>query len=142
MSEPTSDAPETEDAPDQEGAPAGEGASEEPAAPAARKDASAADLTRLLRIQVPVIAVLALSVGSIIQLDKPADDLLDLMVNDQRVGRGETVRIGENFGLQLHEIGSLHETIRKLGGPADTPGDEAPAEEAAETDPDTAKSDT
>ena len=142
MSEPTSDAPETE-----------EGASEEPAAPAARKDASAADLTRLLRIQVPVIAVLAqkymklgqvldLSVGSIIQLDKPADDLLDLMVNDQRVGRGETVRIGENFGLQLHEIGSLHETIRKLGGPADTPGDEAPAEEAAETDPDTAKSDT
>lgn len=92
-------------------------------------DVQARDIGRLLSIQVPVIAVLAkkrmklaevlkLSVGSIVQLDKPADDLLELMVNDQRLGRGETVRIGENFGLQLVEIGSLRQTIRKLGGEA------------------------
>jgi len=112
------------------------------------------DLKLILKLQLPVIAVLAqkrmkmaevlgLSVGSIIQLDKPSEDLLDLMVNDQRVGRGETVRIGENFGLQLVEIGSVEETIRKLGGEpevepekevaAEETDAEAPAEPDAET---------
>ena len=113
--------------------------------------ASERDPKRLLQIQLPVIAVLAqkqmkmaelldLSVGSIIQLDKPSEDLLDLMVNDQRVGRGETVRIGENFGLQLVEIGNVKETIRKLGGDTEleaeaevTPEDAEP-EPTAETD--------
>ena len=98
------------------------------------------DLKRILKLQLPVIAVLAqkymkmgevlnLSVGSIIQLDKPSEDLLDLMVNDRRIGRGETVRIGENFGLQIVEIGPVAETIRKLGADA--------ALEAAETEPTT-----
>ena len=88
------------------------------------------DAKRILQLQVPVIAVLAqkrmklaevlnFNVGSIIQLDKPSEDLLDLLVNDQRVGRGETVRIGENFGLQIVEIGSVQDTIRKLGGDAE-----------------------
>ena len=97
------------------------------------------DLRRLLRIQVPVIAVLGqkrmklgevlgLNVGSIIQLDKPSEDLLDLMVNDQRVGRGETVRIGENFGLQIVEMGSMADTIRKLGVAEADPHAEPPAE--------------
>ena len=85
-------------------------------------------LLRILSIQVPVIAVLAekhmklseildLNVGSIVQLDKPSDEPLDLMVNDQRVGRGATVRVGENFGLQVVEIGALKDTIRKLAIP-------------------------
>jgi len=90
------------------------------------------DVKRILRLEVPVIAVLGqkrmklgevlgLNVGSIIQLDKPSEDLLDLMVNDQRVGRGETVRIGENFGLQIVEMGSVQDTILKLGGDAEAP---------------------
>jgi len=98
------------------------------------------DIGRLLKIRVPVIAVLAqkqtklqevlnLNIGSIIQLNKPSEDLLDLMVNDRRVGRGETVRIGDNFGLQLVEIGTLQDTIRTLGG------DEEPAEGESEEEP-------
>lgn len=84
------------------------------------------ELRRILSLEIPVIAVMAektmrlkeilnLTVGSIIQLDKPAEELLDLMVNDQRIGRGETVRVGENFGLHLLELGPLRETILKLG---------------------------
>jgi len=100
------------------------------------KDAKRNDPKRILHIQLAVIAVLGekrmtlgevvkLNVGSIVQLEKPADDLLDLMVNDQRLGRGRTVRIGENFGLRLVEIGTVHETIRKLGGPAEAESDSA-----------------
>jgi flagellar motor switch protein FliN/FliY len=85
------------------------------------------DVERILRLEVPVIAVLAekrmkmgeilgLDVGSIIQFDKHSEELLDLMVNDRRVGRGEAVRVGENFGLQIAEMMSVKETIRKLGG--------------------------
>ena len=107
----------------------------------------ARDVKRILRLQVPVIAVLGqkrmklgevlgLNIGSIIQLDKPSEDLLDLMVNDQRVGRGETVRIGENFGLQVVEMGSVEETIRKLGLTDDEPDDETPSD--AETDAESA----
>ena len=84
-------------------------------------------LERILRLRLPVIAVIAekkmklsevlnLSIGSIVQLDKRAEDHLDLMVNDRRIGCGETVRTDENFGLQVVELGSVQETIRKLGG--------------------------
>ncbi|HUW57873.1 MAG TPA: FliM/FliN family flagellar motor C-terminal domain-containing protein [Planctomycetota bacterium] len=136
MSEPTTDAPEDASTDKPEGA-------EKAAGTAQKKGVHARDPRRLLRIRVPVIAILAqkhmklgevlnLNVGSIIQLHKPADELLDLMVNDQRVGRGETVRIGENFGLQIVEMGSVQETIRKLGVTVDA---EAPPEDAQTDEP-------
>jgi len=100
--------------------------------PAGNSPAQPKDLERLLRIELPVIAVLAekriklgdvlrLDVGSVIEFEKPARDPLDLMVNDRRVGRGQAVRAGENFGLRVTEIAGPRETIRKLGreeGPA------------------------
>jgi flagellar motor switch protein FliN len=96
---------------------------------------------------MPVIAVLAqkrmklsevlnLAVGSIIQLDKPADDLLELMVNNQRIGRGETVRAGENFGVQVAELGTIQDTILKLGPEAFGPPPSAePASEPQPAEP-------
>jgi flagellar motor switch protein FliN/FliY len=91
---------------------------------------------RILRIELPVIAVLAQkrmklgsildwNVGSILQLEKHSEELLDLMVNDQCIGRGETVRIGENFGLQVVEMGAVKDTIRKLGAAANETGEPA-----------------
>ena len=84
------------------------------------------ELQRILHIEVPVIVrlaekrmplreVLDLSIGSIIEFDKGAEDLLDLMVNNQPVGRGEAVKIGEKFGLKLTEIGPVEERIETLG---------------------------
>ncbi len=85
------------------------------------------DLARILNIQVPVIVrlaekevpmreVLNMSIGSIIEFDKSVEDLLELMVNDQPIGLGEAVKIGEKFGLKVTDIGSVEGTIGKLAG--------------------------
>ena len=113
----------------------------------------AGELDRLLNIEIPIIAVMGekiltlndilnLTVGSIIQLDKPAEEHLDLMVNNQRIGKGQTVRTGDNFGLQITELVPVRETIRKLGMRDDIPAcpagtSETPSEETT-TEPSTA----
>jgi flagellar motor switch protein FliN/FliY len=87
----------------------------------------ARNLDRILHIQVPIIVrlaekdlplreVLNLSIGSIIEFDKNAEDLLDLMVNNQTIGRGEAVKIGEKFGLKVTDIGPVQERIETLRG--------------------------
>ena len=82
-------------------------------------------IEHILRMQVPVIAVIGekrmpigevvdLKPGVVIHLEKPVDDPLDLMVNDRRVGQGMAVRVGENYGIQINEIGNLDTTLRNL----------------------------
>jgi len=85
------------------------------------------DLKRLLSIEVPVIVqlgqrrmnvaeVMRLGVGAIIEFSKSADDEMDLLVNNKEIGRGHTVKVGENFGIKITTIGPVKETIKKLGG--------------------------
>ena len=94
--------------------------------PGAERPKREMDLKGMLQIRLPVIAVLGekrmklaevlkLGVGSILQLHKPSEELLDLMVNNRRVAGGETVRTGDNFGLQIVEMGSVEDILRKLG---------------------------
>ncbi|MBN1346154.1 MAG: FliM/FliN family flagellar motor switch protein [Phycisphaerae bacterium] len=84
------------------------------------------DVQRILRIEVPVIVRLAhramrvrevmqLASGSIIEFDKAADAELDLMINNEIVGYGQAVKVGENFGLRVLRILSLQEKIAALG---------------------------
>jgi flagellar motor switch protein FliN len=54
--------------------------------------------------QLPVREVLQLSVGSVVQLDKPADAPVDLFVNGKLVARGEVVVIDERFGVKITEV--------------------------------------
>jgi flagellar motor switch protein FliN/FliY len=85
-----------------------------------------ADVGRLLAIEVPVIVqlgmrrltvseVMRLAVGAIIEFGKSAEEELDLLVNNKPVGKGHAVKVGENFGIKISTIGSVKETIRKLG---------------------------
>jgi flagellar motor switch protein FliN/FliY len=99
-----------------------------PAAPAEPVDNGRRDeLGRIMRIEVPVIVKLAeckmplarivgLNTGAIIEFDKPADALLDLMISNKCVGLGQAVKVGENFGLRITQIGTLREKIEALGG--------------------------
>lgn len=91
------------------------------------------DLKSILRLEVPVIVRLAereLAVGqvvrwvpgSIIELQKPFDDELDLMVNNVAIGRGVAVKVGENFGLKVNFVGDLKSKIQAFGGRADGEG--------------------
>ena len=85
------------------------------------------ELRRLLVIEVPIIVRLGLrkmpvgevirfAVGAIIELQKASDEDLDLLANNLPIGRGQAVKVGENFGIRLTQVGSVKETILKLGG--------------------------
>ena len=84
-------------------------------------------LQRIMRIEVPVIVKLAecrmplarivgLNTGAIIEFEKPADANLDLMINNKCIGLGQAVKVGENFGLRITQVGTLLEKIEALGG--------------------------
>lgn len=84
------------------------------------------DLKTILKLNVPVIVqigrrpislddVLALGPGAILELNKPADAPLELRVNNQSIGRGIAVKVGENFGIRIEEIGSSADRIEALG---------------------------
>jgi flagellar motor switch protein FliN len=104
---------------------------------AQRKNAAAAapeppagpvsELQRILRLQVPVIVRLAerklqlsevmrLGTGAIIEFAKSSDEPLVLLINNKPIGLGETVKVGENFGLRITQVGDVRAIIASLGG--------------------------
>jgi flagellar motor switch protein FliN len=94
--------------------------------PAPVDSKSAGELQRILRLQVPVIVKLAerklmlsevmrLGVGAIIEFIKSSEEPLELLINNKPIGTGETVKIGENFGLRIKQIGDVKQVIGALG---------------------------
>ena len=53
--------------------------------------------------------------GGVIELDKLADEPLDLYVNSRLIARGEAVVVNEKFGLRLIDVVSTSERLEKLG---------------------------
>ncbi len=52
--------------------------------------------------------------GGVIELDKMADEPLDLYVNSRLIARGEAVVVNEKFGLRLIDVVSTKERLEKL----------------------------
>jgi flagellar motor switch protein FliN/FliY len=84
------------------------------------------ELQRILRLQVPVIVklaerkltmseVLRLGVGAIIEFSKASDEPLELLINNKPIGVGEAVKVGENFGLRITQVGDVKSVIRSMG---------------------------
>ncbi len=48
--------------------------------------------------------ILKLNVGSVIELDKEADEPVDILVNNKLIARGEVVEIDGNYGVRIIEI--------------------------------------
>ena len=48
--------------------------------------------------------LLALGETSVIELDREANELLDVFVNGTLIGRGEVVTVGEKFGVRMTEL--------------------------------------
>jgi len=87
---------------------------------------NAADLGRLLRIEVPVIVklaerrihmneVLKLAIGSIIEFPKASDEPMELMINNRTIGLGVAVKVGENFGIRISQVGDPRTLVQALG---------------------------
>ncbi len=84
------------------------------------------ELHRILRLEVPVIVKLAerrlamsevmrLGTGAIIEFFKSNEEPLELLINNKPIGCGEAVKVGENFGLKITQIGDVKAIIRTLG---------------------------
>jgi len=58
--------------------------------------------------RLPMKEVLQLNIGSVVQLDKPADAPVELSVNGKLIARGEVVVVEDKFGVKITEI---------IGGP-------------------------
>jgi len=96
----------------------------ETAGPAAPASAAAApsNLDFLLDVPVKLSAelgsckmtmqeLLDLDLGTVVQLDKPANANVDVYVNQKLVARGEVVVAEDNFGIRIKEI------VAKAAGP-------------------------
>jgi flagellar motor switch protein FliN/FliY len=54
--------------------------------------------------QLSLRELLALGESSVIELDREANELLDVFVNGTLIGRGEVVTVGERFGVRMTEL--------------------------------------
>lgn len=82
----------------------------------------------ILELEVPLIVqiasrtmavreVMELEHGAIIEFPKSADEKLEILVNNKAVGQGTAVKVGENFGVRISQVGGLESCLE-----ADTPG--------------------
>ena len=56
------------------------------------------------RAQMPLESILDLVPGSIVPLDKKAEEPIDLRVNGKLVARGEVVLVDDTYGLRVTQI--------------------------------------
>jgi flagellar motor switch protein FliN/FliY len=57
--------------------------------------------------------VMNLTEGSVVELDRQADDLLDIMVNGALIAKGEVVTVNGRYGIRIVEIAA---TETRLAG--------------------------
>ena len=67
------------------------------------------------RCKILLKDLLEMGTGQVIELDKMANDPLDLYVNSRLIARGKAVKIGDKFGIKLTEVISTSDRIEKLG---------------------------
>ncbi|MBY0369172.1 flagellar motor switch protein FliN [bacterium] len=67
------------------------------------------------RTKILVQDLLKLHKGSVMELNKPAGEPLEILVNDRVVAKGEVIVINEKFGIRLIDIVSHSQRIRELG---------------------------
>jgi flagellar motor switch protein FliN/FliY len=87
---------------------------------------SKTELDRIMHLEVPVIVklaernlpmseVLRLGVGSIIEFVKSNDEPLQLMISNKTIAVGEAVKVGENFGLRIKQVGTAKQLVAAMG---------------------------
>lgn len=97
------------------------------AAPPRSATARTPVLARILGVEVTLSVVLAArdmtidsilgtTAGTIIEFDVPFDAELALNVGSRTIGLGQTVKVGENFGLRLTHVVGVSERASALGG--------------------------
>ena len=66
------------------------------------------------RTRINVRELLALSQGSVVELDKLAGEPLDVLVNGTLIAHGEVVVVNEKFGIRLLDVVSPTQRVESL----------------------------
>ncbi len=69
---------------------------------------------RVGNTRISIRDLMRLVEGSIIELDRPAGEPMDVLVNGTLVAHGEIVVVNDKFGVRLTDVVSPSERIRKL----------------------------
>ena len=77
------------------------------------------DVDVRLSIEVGSIALkirdlLALNEGSVVELDRYATEMLDVLVNGTLLAKGEVVTVGDRLGVRVAEIVAPGDRVRSL----------------------------
>jgi flagellar motor switch protein FliN/FliY len=67
------------------------------------------------KVKMLVNDLLQLGQGSIIALDKPVGERLEIYISDKLIARGEVVVADEKFGIRVTDIVSPAERVKSLG---------------------------
>jgi flagellar motor switch protein FliN/FliY len=67
------------------------------------------------KVKMLVNDLLQLGQGSIIALEKPVGERLEIYISDKLIARGEVVVADERFGIRVTDIVSPAERIKSLG---------------------------
>jgi len=67
------------------------------------------------RSKMNIKEILDLGTGSLIELDKLAEEPVEILVNGKKIAYGEVVVLDENFGVRITSIVSNEERIKSLG---------------------------
>jgi flagellar motor switch protein FliN/FliY len=65
------------------------------------------------RRRMRIADVLRLNAGQVVELSKTAGEPIDIYVNEQLLGRGEALVIGEHYGVRITELCANEEGGRR-----------------------------
>lgn len=73
------------------------------------------DITvQLGRTKMLIQDLLKLGQGSVIELEKPAGDTLEILANHRLIAKGDVVVVNDKYGIRLTEVISPMERLEKL----------------------------
>ena len=73
---------------------------------------------RFGRTRIPLARLVGLTAGSLVELDRDADDQVEVIVNDRVVARGEIVELDGEYGVRIHSIEAAGDSAGTLSSEA------------------------
>lgn len=67
------------------------------------------------RVNMLVNDLLQLGQGSVIELNKPSEEPVEIYINNKLIARGEVVVMDEKFGIRVTDVISAVERVKSLG---------------------------
>jgi len=67
------------------------------------------------RVKMLVNDLLQLGQGSIIELNKPSGEPVEIYINNKLIARGEVVVVDEKFGIRVTDVISALDRVKSLG---------------------------